>query len=267
MKKVQNEFDPSIVFQKLFVTFVTMEEDLSKGHDSKRLFATFFDVLKQFTGIDSAVLLLLSQNKNSPIAKLGAGEDFFNKKSTPIKSLTLHWNNEKFGELIIYQLLPQKTALDKNDLQFLTLLTEQFVVIIKTALLYEDLQKTLKQQEKISNWHEASDSEDLSKLPSLKKRTPDIFLKIQKNYELLLDDYLESIGFDQAPPHQKIQAIAQAVGEQGGSPNDVITIHLKAVEAKCVNAPISRARAYTMEGRLLAIELMGHLVDFYRLRK
>jgi hypothetical protein len=48
-------------------------------------------------------------------------------------------------------------------------------------------------------------------------------------------------------------------------PRDVVEIHLAAMRARAEEAPPQKTQAYVEEGRVLVLELMGHLANFYRL--
>ncbi len=89
-------------------------------------------------------------------------------------------------------------------------------------------------------------------------------LNVETVYGLLLDRYLEALGFDQPPPRREINALAERLGDQGAGPRDLVDLHIQVVTDKCEGAHPNRARAYTANGRLLALEVMGNLVDYYR---
>jgi hypothetical protein len=46
----------------------------------------------------------------------------------------------------------------------------------------------------------------------------------------------------------------------------VIDIHTTALRRKLGSSPLPRARAYQQEARLVVLELMGYLVNYYRRR-
>jgi FixJ family two-component response regulator len=98
----------------------------------------------------------------------------------------------------------------------------------------------------------------------LKERAPEIVTRSVSEYAKLLDLYVDSLGFKGPAPHEHVERFAEQLGEQNAGPRDVIDIHLRAVESLCAGANPKRARCYALEGRLLALEVMGHLVDCYR---
>ena len=47
-------------------------------------------------------------------------------------------------------------------------------------------------------------------------------------------------------------------------PRDVVELHTTALKRRLSSAGVEQAEAYTEEGRLLVLELMGNLVSYYR---
>lgn len=62
-----------------------------------------------------------------------------------------------------------------------------------------------------------------------------------------------------------LRAIADRLGQSNAGPRDVVEMHAAALRNRLAALP-QQSRAYAEEGRLLALELMGHLVSFYRNR-
>jgi hypothetical protein len=52
----------------------------------------------------------------------------------------------------------------------------------------------------------------------------------------------------------------------GAGANDIAELHAQALQAALRGAPAPKAQALLSEGRLLALELMGRLLTFYRKR-
>lgn len=65
----------------------------------------------------------------------------------------------------------------------------------------------------------------------------------------------------------QLRALAAEIGGRRGSPRDVIELHTTAMK-QLVDASASRVRAqaFLEEGRLMVLELMGHLAAYYRVR-
>ena len=58
--------------------------------------------------------------------------------------------------------------------------------------------------------------------------------------------------------------MADELGFLKAGPRDVVQIHRAVLKKKTREVVIAKAQAYAEEGRLLALELMGHLVSYYR---
>jgi PAS domain S-box-containing protein len=107
-------------------------------------------------------------------------------------------------------------------------------------------------------------SAKMAGLSSLRERSPAVFELMESRYSELLGKYIKALAVQQEKPHDEIVALADNIGDYTCGPRDVIDIHLEAVSRQCVGAHPAKVRALTLEGRLLALELMGHLVDYYR---
>lgn len=128
-----------------------------------------------------------------------------------------------------------------------------------------ELEEAIKYQQSLTGWQDGSITATLAGVGPLSERSPEAFSGFQSQYEKLLDTYLDAIGFGDPPPRGDISTLARRIGAHGGGPRDVVEIHIRAVKAKCTDVHPKRAHLYAVEGRLLALEVMGNLVDFYRL--
>jgi CheY-like chemotaxis protein len=99
----------------------------------------------------------------------------------------------------------------------------------------------------------------------LRQSAPDIFKDMVRQYDELLDLALEEQNY--RVDHNisgRLGALAGELGSYRAGPRDVVEIHLHAIEDKTRRSTTAHAKYYAQEGRLLALELMGHLVDYYR---
>ena len=86
-----------------------------------------------------------------------------------------------------------------------------------------------------------------------------------RRYRDCLNSYLDAIGYRSGDkPREEMRSITTALGMLGGGPRDLIDLHLAALEGEAVGSTETRVRASATEGRLLAIEMMGLLVEHYR---
>jgi DNA-binding NarL/FixJ family response regulator len=93
---------------------------------------------------------------------------------------------------------------------------------------------------------------------------PDVFGEILRAYITLFKSYLEQISYKKAKPKALMERIVTAIGDHGGGPRDLLDVHVAALEEAVDGASVERARAAVVDGRLIALEMMGLLVDFYR---
>lgn len=104
-----------------------------------------------------------------------------------------------------------------------------------------------------------------SRVASLRTALPQTFDELVGDYGRLLDRAVEQVvyhvdhGLD-----ADVQRLARRAGELRAGPRDVVEIHATAIKAKEQEAGPQRMRLYAAEGQVRLLELMGHLVTFYR---
>lgn len=101
-------------------------------------------------------------------------------------------------------------------------------------------------------------------LGSVRDRNPDTFTKMAQQYLQLLTAYLEQLGYRKEKPRDFMAGLVTYLGDLGAGPRDLIDLHITALEYVVRVEGMERARAFVIEGRLLALEMMGLLVDYYR---
>lgn len=99
---------------------------------------------------------------------------------------------------------------------------------------------------------------------ALQTRHPHAFADLVAEYIALLDPYLEHLITRTLKPRDHMEVIATRIGELAGGPRDLIDIHMAALDKTISGDTSERERSLAIEGRLLALEMMGLLVDFYR---
>ena len=62
----------------------------------------------------------------------------------------------------------------------------------------------------------------------------------------------------------QLRELAGKLGAETAGPRDVVEVHKAALAEAGADQPPQKARAMTEEGRFLVLELMGHLVSYYR---
>jgi DNA-binding response OmpR family regulator len=81
----------------------------------------------------------------------------------------------------------------------------------------------------------------------------------------LLEAALEKQQYKGSPEDvETVRAMSDRLGFLRAGPRDVIDIYSSALKLRTASVSASRAKGYVEEGRLLVLELMGHLVSYYR---
>lgn len=84
----------------------------------------------------------------------------------------------------------------------------------------------------------------------------------------LEDDYRailkRQIGEGRDSAQIKVKELAERVGRAGGGPREILSVHRKVAETIMANAVPRQARPLRDRCRLLTLELMGQLADYYR---
>lgn len=94
---------------------------------------------------------------------------------------------------------------------------------------------------------------------------PALFQKLVDNYCNLLEQAVEQQAFKVAHTvSRELAALAERLGFLKAGPRDVIDLHSRALETTLRDSTRYAAKFYTDEGRLMALELMGYLVNYYR---
>jgi DNA-binding response OmpR family regulator len=95
-------------------------------------------------------------------------------------------------------------------------------------------------------------------------RNPAAFASVVRSYYALIEPYLlreaERVEASQAAK----EVIVTALGDVNGGPRDLLDMHLAALDQALALHQGPHARSIVFESRLLALEMMGLLVDFYR---
>ena len=99
----------------------------------------------------------------------------------------------------------------------------------------------------------------------LQEGQPELFKELIVACERLLEIALHHSQYRVEPERiETVRALSDRFGLLRAGPRDVIDIYSAALKQKTANSPDSKAKIYIEEGRLLVLELMGHLVSFYR---
>lgn len=100
---------------------------------------------------------------------------------------------------------------------------------------------------------------------SLREGLPRDFERLRGRYAEILDLALEQRAFKvDNRVSERLMALADDLGLRQASPRDVVELHTTVLRAADFAGPGSRIRVVAEEGRILVLELMGHLAQFYR---
>ncbi|HXG90594.1 MAG TPA: HAMP domain-containing sensor histidine kinase [Vicinamibacterales bacterium] len=102
----------------------------------------------------------------------------------------------------------------------------------------------------------------------LHERAPQEYWQLFDRYAKLLDVALDhqTYRIDGVELSQELRTIADLLGGFGAGAREVAQLHARALRQKTHGVSVTKAQAFTAEGRLVSFELMGHLLSFYRRR-
>lgn len=104
-------------------------------------------------------------------------------------------------------------------------------------------------------------------LETISQAEPELFQDLIQSYGQLLDLALDQRAYKIGNRlSDELRSLADRLGYLGAGPRDVIEIHTSALRRRLESAAPPRQQAYIDEGRLMALELMGHLVSYYSRR-
>jgi hypothetical protein len=105
-------------------------------------------------------------------------------------------------------------------------------------------------------------------LGPLSETSPQVYEELKQRYADLLDRAVDERVFQRGESFSaELRDIAALVGALNGGPRDLVGIHCDALKEKTEKKEGVRAKkasVYQEESRILLIELMGHLVSYYR---
>lgn len=99
----------------------------------------------------------------------------------------------------------------------------------------------------------------------LKNSDSDSFNKLAQQYQEVLENAFEQrIYRIEYPISDKLKALAESLGFLRAGPRDVIEIHYHVLQSYSEIQNAAKRSIYNEEGRMLILELMGYMVQFYR---
>jgi len=116
-----------------------------------------------------------------------------------------------------------------------------------------------------AEWSASLGSGAGSRPAPLRAAFPERFTELAQEYGEILDRAVEQVLQRRpAPLEQRLQKLADAAAELRAGPRDIVELHAAALKQREAEQGPQRMQVYLAEGRMRLLELMGHLVTFYR---
>ena len=143
--------------------------------------------------------------------------------------------------------------------------TSHFELLEEKKRRVEELEREAKYLERLGPRRRLEVAAASNNGKSLREGLPEVFKNIANKYMDILGEKLDQEIY--AVNHDVTDAIislADELGRYSAGPRDVVEIHSAALKAASTGASEGTKRAVLTEGRMLVLELMGRLADFYR---
>lgn len=95
-------------------------------------------------------------------------------------------------------------------------------------------------------------------------RQPALFEKLIADYMTILDSYVGRAAERPGNEREMLERVVTVLGDASGGPRDLLDVHVAALDRAIAARGDLHARPLMFEARLLALEMMGLLVDYYR---
>jgi len=112
---------------------------------------------------------------------------------------------------------------------------------------------------------ETSVTRALSGARPIRDQKPAEFAALHANYRVLLEEYMKYLVVKKDKPREGMEILATRLGDLGATPRDLIDIHIATLDQMAQDTKELRTQAYTADSRLFALEMMGLLVEYYRI--
>ncbi|MFB0517359.1 MAG: response regulator [Candidatus Neomarinimicrobiota bacterium] len=141
----------------------------------------------------------------------------------------------------------------------------RLITELEQARQREIRERELRSLEQLSVAPQTSITAQMFNLAPLRASSPETVNELGQRYSELLDLALEQQAYKvEHNVPEGLNAIAEQLGFLKAGPRDVVELHSTALKGKTLEATPQKAQAYTDEGRLMVLRLMGYLVSFYR---
>lgn len=140
-----------------------------------------------------------------------------------------------------------------------------YAILRRREAQVRELQETLACHRALSSiTAETTVTAALSGTGAVRLRHPEDFLALVNDYNGLLSRYLEQLIVRKDKPRDQMEKLVTRLGDAGGGPRDLLDVHVAALDEVICGRETEQTKSLAVEGRLLALEMMGLLVDYYR---
>jgi len=129
----------------------------------------------------------------------------------------------------------------------------------------ERQRRELRSLEQLSAPRAATVTAQVFGVEPLSKGLPEAFEELVQRYVQLLDLAVDQRAYK--VDHRlsdALRAVADDLGFLNAGPRDVVELHTAALKQRIAGVPPLKAQAYIDEARVMVLEVMGHLVAYYR---
>jgi DNA-binding response OmpR family regulator len=128
-----------------------------------------------------------------------------------------------------------------------------------------DLSEALEQYRSLSSSTQTTSvTAALAGSGAVRQRNAETFHALVGHYFSLLEPYLAREAERVTAPRAAMEEIVTVLGDAGGGPRDLLDVHVAALDRALAQHDDPHVRTVVFEARLLALEMMGALVDYYR---
>jgi len=180
-------------------------------------------------------------------------------------------NGESFPAQVLFTLTKDKSGKVVGFIELVEDLTERKQVEEMEAeaqankARVEQLERELHSLERFSTPPGTATTAETFGLMPFRQASADTFNQVVQRYGDLMDLALEQQAYKvEHDISGKLRTIAEELGSFKAGPRDVVEIHSLALRKKTSQASHAKAQAYAEEGRMMVLQLMGHLASYYR---
>jgi PAS domain S-box-containing protein len=200
-----------------------------------------------------------------PIESPGRLTDAFEKvtltaEAVYLASVPVKAESRVQGGHVSITVSPVKDA--NGDLIGVSLIARDVSVLVRSC---ETCDRELRTMEGLSGPVQASVTAGAFGLAPVSGNNPRLFSELVEEYTQAIEKAWENKVYRvQHPVSDLLRRIAERLGQAAAGPRDVVQVHITALRNKGEGAPPAKLQAYTEEGRLLLVEVMGYLTSHYR---